>query len=120
MQIKYQLWCVALVCLLGSQVSGSPTAAPDEDASIIESTINKYVKPYTGTMVEKVTGSAIWNMFGSAVDRVQKTINLSREYVYTYYEDHLKEPKENAMEWIEEKKKNLVDMVQKRFETPSQ
>ncbi|KAM4015488.1 uncharacterized protein ACNLHF_002155 [Anomaloglossus baeobatrachus] len=116
-----QLWSVALVCLLVSQVSGSPaeteTQSDDWSAStILESAIDQYVKPYTGDLVEKVTNSRVWNFFGKAINGVQGAINMTGGYLHAYYQDHLEEPTQKTLEWVENKTKPVVNRIRERFQ----
>ncbi|KAM3923408.1 uncharacterized protein RB166_012461 [Leptodactylus fuscus] len=118
MKTPVLLWSMALACFLVSQVSGSPDEMQSDDwrvSSILESTMNQYVKPYTGEIVAKVTSSRVWNVFGQAINGVQGAINLSGEYLYAYYQDHLQAPTQNTLQWIENKTKPIAERVRERF-----
>ncbi|XP_077113387.1 uncharacterized protein LOC143768630 [Ranitomeya variabilis] len=118
-----QVWSVALVYFLVSRVSGTPTEMQSDDwsaSTILESTINQYIKPYTGELVEKVKSSTAWNIFGKAVNGVQGAINLTGGYLQAYYQDHLSGPTQKTLEWVENKTKPIVDGIRERFQRKEQ
>ncbi|CAH2319001.1 cGMP-inhibited 3, 5 -cyclic phosphodiesterase B [Pelobates cultripes] len=122
MQMTVQIWSLALVFLLGIQVSGLTTDMQSDDwrvSTILESTLDQYVRPYTKPVYEKVTNSGLWTFLGQAVDRVQGAVNLTSGYLNTYYEDHLEGRVENAKQWIQEKTKPIIESVQQRFQKES-
>ncbi|KAG8567661.1 hypothetical protein GDO81_013734 [Engystomops pustulosus] len=114
-----QLWSVALLCIFVSQVSGAPAEMQSDDwrvSTILQSTINQYIKPYTGELVEKVTNSSAWNVFGKAINGVQGGINWTGGYLHAYYQDHLQAPTQNTLQWIENKTKPVIERVRERFQ----
>lgn len=123
MKPAVQLWRVALVCFLVFQVSGASDERESDDwrvSTILESTVDQYIKPYTGGLVEKVTSSSIWNVFGRTINRVQGAINWTGGYLHAYYQDHLKAPTENTLHWIENKTMPIVERVRGRFQANEQ
>lgn len=121
MQITVRVWNVALVCLLVCSiyhVSGLPTDMQSDDwraSTILTSVVSDYVSPFTKPVVERVTNSTAWNLFGRAANRVQGAINLTGGFLNTYYEDHLQKPVEQTKEWVECKTKTILERIRETF-----
>lgn len=116
MKTKEAFWILAFICLLLS-CSTAPSdyqfQADDWSVSwLLEDTLKQYVKPYTGSLVDTVTSSGFWKMFGEAVNGIQGVINYSSEYLYTYYEDHLKSQTQKSKEWMKEKFSPFMETIQ--------
>ncbi|KAG9482111.1 hypothetical protein GDO78_011026 [Eleutherodactylus coqui] len=98
-----------------SQVSGAPSEVQSDDGSsstFLESTLNQYVKPYTDRLVEKVTDSFIYDAFERTINGVQGVFTWTGGYLQAYYQDHLKAPTENTMQWIGDKTKRVRERFQ--------
>lgn len=117
MQLSGGVWNVALLCLLvcsTSQISAFPTEMQSDDWSaswFLTSSVNDYLKPYTGPVLDRVTNSTAWNLLGRAANGVQGAIDFTGGYMHTYYEDHLKHPVENTKQWIKCKTKPLLERL---------
>lgn len=123
MQITMPVCCLALLCLLGSPVTAFPSEMQSDDwsaSTILQGVLEQYVKPYTGSTVDKITDSFIFDIFGKALNGAQGAINLTSEYVSPYYYTYLRQPTKNTISWLEKKAEPIREFYEKIFENNEQ
>ncbi|OCT70838.1 hypothetical protein XELAEV_18037762mg [Xenopus laevis] len=119
MQITTPVWCLALLCLLGSQVTAFPSEMQSDDwraSTILQGVLEQYIKPYTGSAINKITDSFLFDVFGRALNGVHGAINLTSEYVTPYYDTYLRARTENTLSWLEKKAEPIREFYQNIYE----